>query len=374
MGRAMDYAIIGGLLVCSLFLLQSARWFLTDRGMTSGVLAAIFGLGTLAATIVYVAPALLDTEKVKLAEQVSALTKETSTLKSDKVKLEADAKRFAAEQTASANRLTDLERKRVAELDSVLTGLDDVRGRLNASSAGVVVDRPYFAGNADPDERVRGELRALSDFRVRQAAAIAAPPPPPVPEPPRELTQLKDKMSARLSTPNYDVEVYPDKELVKGRQGRYYVVDLKNATSGIRYFFGGGKYTLGLGNPEFRTSLNTFIGDILAKFEGKVRYDLFVRGNADAKPYQGPFEPGYEFRTIKYVRSLGNDKYGVDTSERSLGSSVRNEDLPDMRAAFMQKVITEAYPLKAPTILQGSVTSKTDDGDRNAELILYVDW
>jgi hypothetical protein len=219
---------------------------------------------------------------------------------------------------------------------------------------------------------VRGELRALTDFRVRQAAAVATPTPAPQPTP--ELAQLKDKLGARLSTPSYDVEVYPDKEMIKGRQGRYYVVDLKNATSGIRYFFAGGKYTLGLGNAEFRTSLNTFIGDILGKFEGKVRYDVFVRGNADGKPYQGAFEPGFEFHTIKYVRSLGNDKFGLDTSERSIGQSVQNEDLPDLRAAFMQKVITEAYPLKPPTILQGTVTGKTDDRDRNAELILYVDW
>ena len=84
-------------------------------------------------------------------------------------------------------------------------------------------------------------------------------------------------MATRLSTPSYDVETYPDRELLRGRYGRYYVVDLKNAASGVRYYFEGGKYTLVRGTQEFRASLNTFVGDVLSKFEGKVNYQLFVR-------------------------------------------------------------------------------------------------
>lgn len=367
----MEYIVIGAMLVCGLFLLQTARWLFSDHGALGGAAAAILGVVLLGLTVVYVAPALLDTEKAKLAEQIAKLTKEGGVLKADKVKLEADIKRHATEQENAASRLADLERKRLAELEGLSSGVEELRGRMTTSQVGMMVDRPYLPETTDKADRLRAEVRALTDFRMRPTAAAT---PPLQPETPRELTVLKDKMSARLSTPNYDVEVYPDKEMIRGRTGRYYVVDLKNATSGIRYFFAGGKYTLGLGNPEFRASLNTFIGDILTKFEGKVRYDLFVRGNADEKPYQGPFEAGYEFRTIKYVRSLGNDKYGVETSERNVGGYVRNEDLPDMRAAFMQRVIAEAYPLKAPTILQGAVTTKTDDKDRNAELLLYVDW
>ena len=58
---------------------------------------------------------------------------------------------------------------------------------------------------------------------------------------------------------------------IRGRAGRYDVVDLANAASGVRFFFDGGKYTLARGSQEFRASLNTFIGDILSKVEGKDR-------------------------------------------------------------------------------------------------------
>ena len=44
------------------------------------------------------------------------------------------------------------------------------------------------------------------------------------------------------------------------------------------------------------------------------------------------------------------------------------------RAAFMQKIVAETYPTKPPAILQGVVKPKTDDRDRNVELILFVDW
>ena len=99
-----------------------------------------------------------------------------------------------------------------------------------------------------------------------------------------------------------------------------------------------------------------------------------MRGSADQKAYQGRFEAGNEFRSIKFVKSLGGDKYGVETGERTVDGVVRNQDLPDLRAAFMQKIVAETYPLKAPTILEGSVTPKVNDRDRNVELILYVDW
>ena len=54
--------------------------------------------------------------------------------------------------------------------------------------------------------------------------------------------------------------------------------------------------------------------------------------------------------------------------------TVRNQDLPDLRAAFMQKLVADNYPLKTPIILEGAVSPKTDDRDRNVELILFVDW
>jgi hypothetical protein len=374
----MDIAIIVGLLFGGLFLLYMARWLLGEHFLARAICAAVFGVLILGATILRVIPVMTDTENAKLTERVAVLSKEGAALKVDKTKLEADTKRLVAEQATAASRYAELERKRGEELDLIQRDLTDVRGQLSDPSTGLVVDRPVIPERGDQADKVRADIRSLSAVRARPTSVTVNAPTPvaaaPMADQTKELTQLRDKMSARLSTPAYDVEVYPDKELVRGRQGRYYVVDMKNATSGIRYYFSGGKYVLSAGNQEFRTSLNTFVADILSKFEGKVRYDLFVRGTADGKPYEGRFEPGYEFRSIKFVRSLGGDKYGVETGQRDVADTVRNSDLPDLRAAFMQRLIADAYPLKKPIILEGTVTAKTDDKDRNAELILFVDW
>jgi hypothetical protein len=124
----------------------------------------------------------------------------------------------------------------------------------------------------------------------------------------------------------------------------------------------------------FRGALKRFASDILTKFEGKTDYALFVRGSADQKPYEGVFEPGAEYRRIPFVRALGGDKYGLEMGECLVDGRARNADLPDLRAAFLQKIVTETYQTKPPTILQGAVTPKTEDRDRNVEIILYVDW
>jgi hypothetical protein len=182
-------------------------------------------------------------------------------------------------------------------------------------------------------------------------------------------------MAASVKTANYDVEPYPARELIGGRPGKYYVVDMKNAASGIRYFFDGGKYVLRTGTAEFRTSLNAFVADVLGKMEGNVRYDLFVRGSADNMPYEGRLDPAHEYRQISFLRQSGPDRYASQMAETLIDRGiVRNTDLPNLRAAFMRDLVASTYPVKPPVILEGAVAPKTSDRDRNVELILFVDW
>ena len=186
----MEYIVIGAMMVCGLFLLQTARWLFSDHGALGGAAAAILGVVLLGLTVVYVAPALLDTEKAKLAEQIAKLTKEGHVLKADKVKLEADIKRHATEQESAASRLADLERKRLAELEGLSSGVEELRGRMTTSQVGMMVDRPYLPETTDKADRLRAEVRALTDFRMRPTAAAAPPrrarrlPGPSTPEGP----------------------------------------------------------------------------------------------------------------------------------------------------------------------------------------------
>ena len=215
-------------------------------------------------------------------------------------------------------------------------------------------------------ERELATLRRLLELTAKNRKAT--------PDETAELMKLKDRLNTAIQTPNYDVSVYPDPELIKGRRGKYYVIDVKDAEQGARYFFQGGKYTISTRQEQFRSSLNTFVKDVLEKMQGRVEYQLMVRGSADSKPWRGQFEPGHEYKNLRFLKAIGGDKYVNETSDLVLGTPLNNGDLPNLRAAFLQKVVGSVYPVKEPLILQGTVSSQVSDGDRNAELILFVNW
>ncbi len=271
-----------------------------------------------------------------------------------------------------------LGRERLTNLSEELA-----RTEQQLANAGFKTIEPHVApaASATDDDKTRwvaSELAQLAELKYPVATVAAAPPPTAVsgasPVDIKGLTDLRDKMSTRLETPNYDVSAYPGRDLVGERAGKYYVVDIKNAASGIRYYFQKGRYTIDRSGEEFRNSLNAFIGDVLKKLDGKVDYDMYVRGSADAIPYQGTLETGHEYHKISYLKRLGADKYGVDTGEVQIDSAVHNADLPFLRATFLQKIIGDVYPVKAPRVLEGSVSAKANDKDRNAEIIMFVGW
>lgn len=43
-----------------------------------------------------------------------------------------------------------------------------------------------------------------------------------------------------------------------------------------------------------------------------------------------------------------------------------------LRAAFLQRVVSSVYTLNEPVILDGAVTSKVAQADRNAELVVFL--
>ena len=176
-----------------------------------------------------------DTQAVTLRDRVAGLDREIALLKSEKGRLESESKRLASEAAGAAIRLADAERRHQAKFEGVLTDFGTVRSQLSTAGTGLILNPPPSTPPLDRVERARAEIRALSTIRPR---AVAQAPLPPATSDrvgqTRDLMQMKEKMAAKLETPNYDVEVYPDKEFIRGRQGRYYVVDLKNAASGIR--------------------------------------------------------------------------------------------------------------------------------------------
>ena len=333
------------------------------RGWVAG-----FGALALAATTVFaVWPALQSQKSAGDADRLRGELAVVSAIR-DKIAAENGGLKAVADRLASE--VASANRAQAEQLAALQTEIDRTTTVVTAARSGLVLDAPTQPTTTAPFDRALTSIKGLSTLRARELSVAVRSV-----DQTRDLLQLRDKMAARMSTPAYDVEVYPDNELVGGRVGKYYIVDLKDASNGVRYYFDGGRYTLARGDAEFRSSLNAFIGDVLGKMQNNVRYSLFVRGSADQKPYEGRLEPGQEITQIKYLRALGNDKYAKDFVEQRMdGGVVRNKDLPNLRAAFLKNLITDIYPVKPPEILEGAVTPVTRDKDRNAELILFVEW
>ncbi len=413
----MDYAILGFLSLLTLFLLLSGVLAFNDDQRTRGSISILASFALLALTLLYVYPRLgLDDgdtvrlkaevaklesaakiatrEKQDLKTQADALAKSNESLSKSKSELEANgaelrfqadaAKRdaqslktqletLAKSNEQMAKQKAALELSAAETLSTIEQNLSAVRDHARDPSSNLQLPLPDPAGDpASSAERIKRQLEALKTISGRPIPNAAETTPRQ--QQLTDLVQLRDKLAAQLTTPNYDVNVYPNKELVQGQRGRYYAVDLKNAKSGIRYYFESGKYTIDRSIPEFRESLNAFIKDVLTKLDGNVNYQLLVRGRADAAPWQGKFDPAHVYQQIKYMRSAGDDRYLSDMGEDHLTGALRNENLPNLRAAFLAELIADNFSVKPPMILEGGVSPKTGDKDRNAEMFLYVDW
>lgn len=373
----MDTLILCFIGLVGLGLLVSTVALFRDYGRR-GFLSLAAGLGLLAAAVfwlpAYLVPAGDTTEVRRLQAELDASRAKT---KDAELQMAATAAKLSVETIGKQTAETRLSE----DLTVIGQDVDKLQQKYSDPESSIYLNATTVssasASQAEPSERlqrIRDTLGALADLQTRAAFVPEPPQRSQAMDETRALISLKDQMSTRLETKNYDVELYPERELVGGRQGKYYVIDLKDAANGIRYYFEGGKYSLARGNAEFRSSLNAFIADVLKKIDGKVRYDLFVRGSADAKPYQGRMERGLEYPSIALLRHAGNDRYASQPSELQLASTIKNEDLPNLRAAFMRDVVAENYPVKRPMVLEGAVSAKPNDRDRNVELILFVDW
>jgi hypothetical protein len=341
-------------------------------GLTA--IAAAFGLVIVTGVHLYGHVLTDDAESVALLSRISILERGLSASETDRVALKIEAERALEGRAA-------VERNHADRMAQVATTVGEIHSRIRDPDTGIQVGTSNAAPpskTATRDDKILADLASLKSIvakrGVPQVVIQKAEGSHRVDET-RDLIRLKDQMATEVKTPNYDVGVYPDKELVKGRVGRYYVVDLKNAASGIRYYFDGGKYTISRSIPEFRTSLNAFIKDVLGKLDGNVNYELLVRGRADRKPWQGQLDSTHAYSQVTFLRSAGGDKYLSEVGEKRFDpSGLTNDDLPNLRASFLREIVTETYPVKPPMILEGTVSSTDDEKDRNVELLLYVDW
>jgi hypothetical protein len=358
----LTLALLSAVAIC---LVAAGALRLAGRGSGSGSVPFWSGLAIAAITAWLVWPSLqvpdVRPERDRLRDAASAAEARAGALRGDKEAL-------AAALTAAVARMKQAEREQSALVDRLERDIAGLHARFRSADSPIILETQPRRREGGTD-RVGTLMSDLTDLH-----GLVPRPAPERKAQMRDLLLMRDRMAARWVTPNFDIEAFPARELVGGRSGRYYVVDLKDAASGVRFYFEGGKYTLRATDAEVRRALNAFIAEVLSHMQGAVRYELFVRGSADRKPYEGRPDPTTPMQRVAYLRAAGPDRYLGEQGETVIDTIVRNRDLPNLRAGFLRDLVAATYPVKVPVVLEGAVTDKIDDRDRNVELILFVDW
>jgi hypothetical protein len=254
---------------------------------------------------------------------------------------------------ADIRRLKSLRARGADEPVAPILAMVSPQRGTDAGTTGMIVDMPSGPAKGEPASQ-----RELDEKMAAENDTLAA---------------MRKALDSKMATTGYKVEPIGEPEFVAGRPGRYYLIELKGQKSGQRFTFDSGKYTFQSSRNDYKASFNTFASDVLRQLEGQTKFDLFVRGSADAQAYSGQLEPGFEYRKISYLPSA-RGKYLGNLATVAVNSAVRNSDLPNLRGEYLRGFLSELYPTKPAIILEGNVTKKDNPAARYTELILFVAW
>jgi hypothetical protein len=405
-------ATLGFLAVLSLVLFIASASYLSRGAIRRGLFLLVLGTGLGSASALIIYPALVLTKggtddgfRVAAMEQLIA---ERDALRADLVQKTRDNEALS-KTSAFFNKLHKERLVRIA--DEVRNVKDIILG----PKSGMAIDRDQteatlatVVDGASGFDQVLADIKQLKTLRVRSPdepsqptlamlgparAVDASGTTGVIVEPPKAtadkadraketataqsetLAALRKSLDAGMSGLSYRITALGDPELVGGRTGKYYVVELRSPKTGNRFTFDGGKYTFQTSGPTFAASYRAFEGDVLRQLQGQMQFDLFVRGSADGQAYSGgQLETGHHYQRISYFPSIGGGKYLGNQATIDVQPAVKNSDLPNLRGEYLRRVLSELYPSKPAYVLEGQVFKKDSPAARYAELILFVGW
>jgi hypothetical protein len=163
-------------------------------------------------------------------------------------------------------------------------------------------------------------------------------------------------------------------------EGSYYIINISGAEK-KEILFDIGEYVANFDDDRFLNPLNEFCEEMFRLDSLECDYRICVKGSADIvgdktleKKLVSNYGEAQGFTHIKCCKKIGENKfaYKIFVEKDILGNTYRNQDLPFLRAKFMQHALQK---IGLPSILlEGEVDEKEDESLRNATLILCVDW
>lgn len=165
-------------------------------------------------------------------------------------------------------------------------------------------------------------------------------------------------------------------ELVTGYKGDYYTIDIKDAylTKKVA-FFEPGEFV-----SDYEAQILTVIESVYKDIYENTKVDIsrirvFLRGQADAIPFKNgnaPYNDQLDSNRILYLPTITGTQFSSLYDTYRVPRYYENEDLPMLRAAFVQELIANRLPFASkPVILEGSVSVRKARDDRNVQIIIF---
>lgn len=198
------------------------------------------------------------------------------------------------------------------------------------------------------------------------------------------LDNLETTLEVKQETAYFVTNKIPVREYVKSSVGDYYKINLKLAdTIRERVQFPTGLYYMEKDKDELLNSISEFKSRIYNIIDENLESQIFIKGTADllgdttfSSALVSPYDESNGFKQIRfYPKDRREDVYINSYETYKIGDSLYNKDLPILRAKFLQKLFIDSEDdLSKPIILEGNVSDFIDEKERNAFLILYVNW
>lgn len=180
-----------------------------------------------------------------------------------------------------------------------------------------------------------------------------------------------------INTDDYKTTKLPTKEKVQGDKGCYYLIDLKDAKQPPEIIlFDAGKYTKEELDRVTLNSLEKINKEIFYKLKSNnISYKVFVIGSADiagdSKPYIDELIEKDSLEIKFLIKNPNNsEQYLNEYETKIIPKKYANKHLPNLRAAYIQEKLKNLDIYSE--ILNGEVTKKVNEKERNAAIILYL--
>ena len=228
---------------------------------------------------------------------------------------------------------------------------------------------------------VKDKNARIAALQAELAAARSKPTTRSLPsgassgESPLSLLNQYSKKGAKLSLKGdgYTLNKMAKKQLIEGKSGNYYRLTLRQP-NGKGFKFASGRYSRVVPEAPFKQALDNVISDIQSGLDGRRAYQLYARGNASAGRYTGKQEKGYEFDSLMVLKkNSATKKYAEPLEEYPVGKVIHNNDLPNLRGAYLQDLIGQNYSIDKPVLLNGKVSKSKNAAKQAVSLILFVE-